>query len=418
MGFLTTLLYILLFLVCLSILIIIHELGHLTAAKIFKVYCLEFSCGMGPLLWKHKKKNGETQFSLRAIPFGGYVSMYGEGVELPQGVQVDPSRSLHGIKKWKQAIIMVAGVTMNALLALVVFFVANIACQQHCFTYINQIEVVDDSLVANAGLKSKDVLSVNFDWDGTDEFGNAESCMLEKTATVTFNDDSTKEASVVLYPATSYKNPVYSYAFYGIDSETNKTNTNISYVDNIKSVSLNLRTKVDKDTYFDHPVTIDFVDGKMPDIGLRINVESFRYTFGEAVGQTFKDFGKSSTAIVESLGYLVTGKVGVDKMSGIVGIGFEAKTILDQLDVATFIFLWGLISVNLAIFNLLPFPGLDGWQLLVLIIEGITRKKIPDKAKNIVSFIGLIILLGFMAFILIKDVWVYIFHGLFTGLML
>ena len=418
MGFLTTLLYILLFLVCLSILIIIHELGHLTAAKIFKVYCLEFSCGMGPLLWKHKKKNRETQFSLRAIPFGGYVSMYGEGVELPEGVQVDPSRSLHGIKKWKQAIIMVAGVTMNAVLALVVFFVANIACQQHCFTYINQIEVVDDSLVANAGLKSKDVLSVNFDWDGTDEFGNAESCMLEKTATVTFNDDSTKEASVVLYPATSYKNPVYSYAFYGIDSETNKTNTNISYVDNIKSVSLNLRTKVDKDTYYDHPVTIDFVDDKMPDIGLRINVESFRYTFGEAVGQTFKDFGKSSTAIVESLGYLVTGKVGVDKMSGIVGIGFEAKSILDELDVATFIFLWGLISVNLAIFNLLPFPGLDGWQLLVLIIEGITRKKIPDKAKNIVSFIGLIILLGFMAFILIKDVWVYIFHGLFTGLML
>ena len=95
----------------------------------------------------------------------------------------------------------------------------------------------------------------------------------------------------------------------------------------------------------------------------------------------------------KGLGAMVTGKVGVDQMSGIVGIGFEAKTILDELDVATFIYLWGLISVNLAIFNLLPFPGLDGWQLLVLIVEGITHKKIPDKAKNIVSFIGLVILL-------------------------
>ena len=85
------------------------------------------------------------------------------------------------------------------------------------------------------------------------------------------------------------------------------------------------------------------------------------------------------------------------------------------MDVATFIYLWGLISVNLAIFNLLPFPGLDGWQLLVLIVEGITHKKIPDKAKNIVSFIGLVILLGFMAFILFKDVWKYIIQGIFTG---
>ena len=416
MGFLTTLLYILLFLVCLSILIIIHELGHLTAAKIFNVYCLEFSCGMGPLLWKHKKKDGETQFSLRAIPFGGYVSMYGEGVELPEGVQVDASRSLHGIKKWKQGIIMVAGVTMNAVLALIVFFIGNVACEQHKFTYINQIEVVDGSICADAGLESKAILSVDESWNDTDEFGNTKSCMLEKTGTITFNDDSTKETWVVLAPATSFRNPIYSYSFYEVKSDGH-VNSAISYVENIKSVSLNLRTKIDKETGIDHPIVIDFIDGKMPDCGLRINVETFRYTFGEAVGQSFKDFGKSSTAVVDSLGALVTGKVGVDKMSGIVGIGFEAKTILDELDVATFIFLWGLISVNLAIFNLLPFPGLDGWQLLVLIVEGITRKKIPEKAKNIVSFIGLVLLLGFMAFILIKDLVQYVFIKSFVGLL-
>ena len=115
MQVLMTILYILLFLVFLSVLIMIHELGHLAAAKIFKVYCLEYSIGMGPLLFKFKRKKGETQFSIRAIPFGGYVSMYGEGVELPDGVVVDESRSLNGVKAWKRAVSPLAGVTMNAV---------------------------------------------------------------------------------------------------------------------------------------------------------------------------------------------------------------------------------------------------------------------------------------------------------------
>ena len=89
MNVLMTILYILLFVVCLSVLIMIHELGHFTAAKIFKVYVQEFSIGFGPALIHKKRKNGESYFSLRVIPFGGYVSMYGEGVELEDGVQVD-----------------------------------------------------------------------------------------------------------------------------------------------------------------------------------------------------------------------------------------------------------------------------------------------------------------------------------------
>ena len=122
MQVLMTILYILLFLVFLSILIIVHELGHLAAAKAFNVYCLEYSIGMGPLIFKHKRKNGETQFSIRGIPFGGYVSMYGEGVELPEGVEIPESRSLNGVKWWKRGIILIAGVTMNAVLALIFFF--------------------------------------------------------------------------------------------------------------------------------------------------------------------------------------------------------------------------------------------------------------------------------------------------------
>ncbi len=139
MQVLTTILYILLFIVFLSILIIVHELGHLAMAKAFNVYCLEYSVGMGPLLFKYKRKNGETQFSFRAIPFGGYVSMYGEGVELPDGVEIPQSRSLNGIKWWKRAIILIAGVTMNTLLALTFFFAANCLPQERL--YRNAVKV-------------------------------------------------------------------------------------------------------------------------------------------------------------------------------------------------------------------------------------------------------------------------------------
>ena len=90
-----TVLYILLFIVCLSTLIMVHEAGHLLTAKIFKVYCFEYAIGFGPRLFSFKRKNGETRFSIRAIPFGGFVSMYGQKMsdQLMKIVQLTKSKS-------------------------------------------------------------------------------------------------------------------------------------------------------------------------------------------------------------------------------------------------------------------------------------------------------------------------------------
>jgi regulator of sigma E protease len=95
---------------------------------------------------------------------------------------------------------------------------------------------------------------------------------------------------------------------------------------------------------------------------------------------------------------------GSGEVSGIVGIFSTSSTILADYGFASYLYLWGLISVNLAIFNLLPFPGLDGWQLLVTAVEAITRKKVPTKVKAIISAIGLVLLFGLMIFITIKDI--------------
>ena len=205
MQVLSTILYILLFIVFLSVLIIVHELGHLAAAKAFNVYCLEYSVGMGPLLFKFKRKNGETQFSLRGIPFGGYVSMYGEGVELPEGVEVPPERSLNNIKWWKRAIILVAGVTMNSILAITFFFISNCIPQQ-TYDYINQVAIKESSVAYNAGLRNEDYIKVE-NWQYYDEVANVQrTYFLADTATTFDGNDSVKYATCFNFTNLSLKN--------------------------------------------------------------------------------------------------------------------------------------------------------------------------------------------------------------------
>ena len=91
-------------------------------------------------------------------------------------------------------------------------------------------------------------------------------------------------------------------------------------------------------------------------------------------------------------------------MSGIVGIFDMTANLYGSYTFATYLYFWGLISVNLAIFNLLPFPGLDGFALLVTVIEGITKKKIPTKVKGIMSAVGLVLLFGLMIAIVVLDI--------------
>jgi regulator of sigma E protease len=161
------------------------------------------------------------------------------------------------------------------------------------------------------------------------------------------------------------------------------------------------------------------------DFGLYFKVTKAWAPFDERVKGTFQDFGRASVAVFKGLGMIFTG--GIKNMSGIVGILNFSSTVLNNYSFSYYIYLWGLISVNLAIFNLLPFPGLDGWALLVTAIEGGVNSvkrakykkqnadissfqewKIPSKIKNIVSFIGLALLMLLMIAIVVLDIlrWV------------
>ena len=418
MQILFTFLYILLFIALLSVLIIVHELGHLAAAKAFNVYCLEYSIGMGPLLFKKKRKNGETQFSIRAIPFGGYVSMYGEGMELPEGVEIDESRSLNKIKAWKRAIVLLAGVTMNAILALAFFFISNCVDKS---LYINCVNVTENSPAALAGVPNNAILDYEL-FAYHDDAANTDRgfYIFDKMATI--NGDGT-----VYYAATfnfedldsldkrDLAQYLYIYPF------TDSTGAQIDFNHLVDPVTVNYA-----DVHFHslvkgedgkssvagpiYNVQIKQSEGKYESFGCAMYYGKKNGNFKEIVKGTFSDFGQCSILLFKTIGQLFTTPSTWNQVGGIIAVGFETTSVLQNFGIGKFLFYWGFISVNLAIFNLLPFPGLDGWQLLVLIVEGTTRKKIPEKVKNIVSLVGIGLLLLLMAVIVVKDVAKYIFH--------
>ena len=420
MQVLTTILYILLFIVMLSILIMIHELGHFMFAKIFNVYVQEYSIGFGPALIHKKRKEGETYFSLRVVPFGGYVSMYGEGVELDDGVTVDESRSLEGIKKWKRAIILVAGVTMNAILALTMFFITNVSFENKMCYYAN-MTIAEGSQAAAVGLKTLDVLAIdNYITENKNNYeGNLH--LIDQASVVTLEDGTTIENVYSYLNLTNFKNykdlrlSSYLSFFESKDSGVNFSKP-ITIGTSFKNIVLNIKTVEfadDSDKYeiIKHdPIIINKTeDNKLEDFGYSLYLHVQKpLPFFKAIGQSFVDFGESSTLIIKAFGTMFT-KETWSQMGGIVAIGFLSTSVLQNFGLGKFIYLWGAISVNLAIVNLLPFPGLDGWQLLVLAVEGISRKKIPNKVKTIVSIVGIALLFGFMIVLIVKDLITFVF---------
>ena len=412
MQVLFTILYILLFIVCLSVLIMVHELGHLAAAKAFKVYCFEYSIGFGPKLFSFKRKNGETKVSLRGIPFGGYVSMYGEGMELPEGVEIPPERNLENIKKWKKAIILVAGVTMNAVLALIIFFICN-SCFPVSNYYLNEVTISETNTLSDKSFVSGDIMHYV---DTIENNGNIEYYILDNNATVTLKNGTEESGlSALMDPALKNVNDLdWSYFLNFAKLDENKKvvkayNPSEEYATYTFSIEMNHAGSEEKT-----PVTLTTNVIKNEDdtyglsqLGVAITHEK-TWLKGKAFGKTFVDFGESSTAIVKALGSIFVSKEARESVGGIIAIGFESTNILKNFGFVSFLRVWGLVSVNLAIINLLPFPGLDGWQLLVLIVEAISKKKIPDKVKNIVSLVGIALLFGLMILLVVKDVITYI----------
>lgn len=428
MGFWSTLLNIVIFIIALGTLIVIHEAGHLTTAKIFKVYCYEFSVGMGPALFKHKRKGGETTFSIRAIPLGGYVSMAGEDMDesekdSPIDVVVPRERTIEGIARWKRIIIMGAGVFLNFILGYVVYFINYAAVPQNIAEYTStKVNVASDGILSKAGFITsddpiKEISQIFYYFDGgTKELLNAQVSRyaFQNSNEITYLNYNSAISNVlscryVDVEKSTSENVVY--IDYRPKAEADYRLVYITYEKDGKTYTNGIEGSFDKakiSQYKEVKTSSIFVKSAGTEIlsfnylGVSISTHQVTYGFVKAFGMAWNQWVYSCSAIFVGIGMLFTPE-GWAGAGGIISI-FKVSSMAVENGLSSVLSIWGFISVNLGIMNLLPFPGLDGWQILVTSVEGVTRKEIPSKAKNIVSMIGLFLLIGLSIVLLIKDI--------------
>lgn len=328
--------YLALSLFAFGLLVLGHEFGHFIMARANGVTVEEFSIGMGPRIWKKQGKN--TLYSLKALPIGGSVKMYGETAdEAGEG-------SFFSKNPLRKMSIIAAGPIMNIIMALGVLFVI-ILFTGYSSNVVN--EVIPGSPAEAAGVMEGDkIISVNG----------------EKA--YTFQDIST-------YIAYNGFNEVK------LELETGEGRV--------------MKTLVPMDS-----------EGR-PIVGV-IPVSVEKPGFLESVGESFDQARSLITQTLFSLKILFSGKASLNDFGGPVTI-FKISS-----EVAS-VSLWGLasfiafLSINLAVLNLIPFPALDGGWLLILLIELITRRKLPDKFVGIWNTIGFVVLMSFMLLITFKDIF-------------
>ena len=343
-----------------SFLIFIHDLGHFAAAKLSGVQVNEFSMFMGPALFK--KQVGETLYAIRCIPIGGYCAMEGE-----DGGSDNP-RSFDKAAWWKRLIILVAGAAMNFIAGVLIFAILYLPGNHVVVPVVNEFT---DCCIFNheEGLQLGDeILSI----DGEKIYTNGDiSLILELNKTVNHDITVLRNGEML-----TFENLPMAHT----------------------------HTNDDGTTYLHY----GFAFGQTQEVG-----------FAGKVGFVWDVVMDNVRSVRLSLQMLLTGKAGVQDMSGPVGIVQMMSEVAGESDTEMLAFLnmlsfGGMIAVNLAIMNLLPIPALDGGRivgvLVTTVFETVTHKKLDPKYEGYLHGVGMILLLGLMAVIMFKDIFV-IFRG-------
>ncbi|HAS55944.1 MAG TPA: hypothetical protein DCR94_01530 [Firmicutes bacterium] len=428
--------------VILGVLISVHEAGHLGMAKAFNVYCFEYSIGFGPALLHKKRKKGETYFSIRAIPLGGYCSMYGEPGVVPEGFEIPPeNRSLEKVAKWKKALVLVAGVTLNFILGLVLIFVSDIAFPHYYFAYGGELSSNSNTTALFAPTSFSSEVSSYIDNNKKEEY-QASDYYLYFPASLNSNqivivstnakiDNVSDNYVVTYYPSTLLEDHDLSSSlkFYSASKEEPSPelkNLGINYLPDLSieafdfsnsvdgtKVSLSLcfapvskiddKSVLNDDACLEYNLNLEVKNKALSPSGNSIRKIENWLGWNKAWSKWASDVPTACGAVVQGFASLFT-KEGLKNVSGIVGMTAALPSLQASGGAANIFFFAGLISINLAFFNLLPFPALDGWALLVTAIEGISKKKVPAKVQSIMSILGMVLLFGLMIAVTIKDI--------------
>lgn len=447
MQILTTIALIVIGILLFELIILFHEGGHFLTAKKSGVKVNEFAIGMGPKIFGFKK--GETQYSLRLFPIGGYCAMEGEDEES------DNPRAFTNAKVWKRMIIIVAGAFMNIVLGLIMMFA--IVVQSPAFSSTTVSGFSQNSFSANCGLKQGDniVKLNNYSIWCAQDMSFAIATMKCKSvnghSVSIYKEDCC--SSLCSFYADMYSGKKAKYSKKQLDKElslltegTSKINSTDSKpkakavmdeyyskmaefigikdykTPEIKERKTRLRFQTDVDVIRDgKTVTLKDVqlytylaekDAKEPSVSIDYYVKPIEKNFVTVLQQTGIQTVAVARMVWSSLIGLATGQFTFKDVSGPVGAASAITQVASKGLESSFLdafnnilYMMMLISVNLGIFNMLPFPALDGGRFLFLLIEFIFRKPVPRKVERIVNGIGLAILLTFMAVITVKDIW-------------
>lgn len=335
------------FVLILGVIVLIHEFGHFLFAKLFGVYTYEFSIGMGPKLFSHKPKNSETTYSLRAIPLGGYVAMAGEDDD-EEGVPKE--KKLYSKKAWQRLIIMAAGAVFNFISAtIIIFFIALIWGAPNTSPVITALD--EEMPAYQAGIRSGDlVLSVND----------------KKVSTI---DD------VSLFIQLQAKEHELSFRVLRDNKE-----------EVIKV--LPKKVEVEKETYYQVGVFFE---------------STIRHDLGSKISYTYNKTKSVFKQMYITLSELFTGGVNVKQLSGPVGI-YNIVDSQKTVGLKNILFLVALLSINVGVINLLPFPALDGSKIVFVIIEKIKGSPVKQETESLVHLVGFILLISLMLFVTFNDI--------------
>lgn len=393
----------------------VHEFGHFFVSKLFKVQVNEFAIGFGPKIFQ--KKIGETMYSLRCIPLGGYCAIEGEDGNS------ESEHSFANIGWYKKILILVAGVFMNAVLAIVIFL--SIAFSYNTAT-TKITSFSENSVLEKAGVQIGDTINaingkkttilsditnkdVSYGESVTVEYlhnGELKSITLDNTVNkignigIAFKVDeqtgsATNEINMVSGGGAAVKAGLKSGDKIIKIGEA-KTNNAAEVISIIRdNAGKQLQITLDRKGEI---LTKEVTPTEKENFNLGIeSTEVVSTNFKYAVCNMLSDVSN----IIGSYVDLFKGKVGISDMSGIVGIG---EVVSKTSGIISFLNLMAMISLAVGVANIMPFPPLDGGKVVIVLFETITRKKVSENVEAIISYIGFGLLILLTIFITYKDI--------------
>lgn len=374
--------YIVVAILVLLFMVLIHELGHYTAGKLLKFKINEFSVGFGPKLLQKKKKNGEL-ISLRAFPLGGFCAFEGEGEE-----GKDNPQAFNKQKPWKRLVVLFFGAFFNFLSGIIFSFILLVSCGYD----LMEVKQIDSTSINYQILQTGDVFlgveneKVNFVNDMY--LQNLITNHIQNNDNYKFINNDDKFETFTIEGKTYYL-------------QTHQITYNIKRNGDKIEVLGNINVIYDSNQNYAGWALTSNYEGN---IAGEFEVASHKYSFGEAITQCVPFACKWVWKILVIFGRLLTGKLSLSSLGGpVTTVNMIAS--YTRMNASYLLTLMPVIAINLAVFNLLPIPALDGCQMLFVLVEWIRRKPINPKITNAINNIGLIVL---FAFVIVVDILQFI----------